>query len=71
MPILGYFIDANLLVLLVVGRVGSDLISKHRRLRAYTSEDYDVLNDLIGQVERMYVTPNTLMEASNLWGQHR
>ena len=36
MLISGYFIDANLLALLVVGRVSRDLISKHRRLRAYT-----------------------------------
>ena len=37
----GLFIDANLLVLLVVGRVGRDLIAKHRRLREYTAEDYE------------------------------
>lgn len=70
MPILGYFIDTNLLVLLVVGRVGRDLISKHSRLRAYTVEDYDLLINLIGRVERLYVTPNTLTETSNLLGQH-
>ena len=70
MPISGYFVDTNLLVLLVVGRVGRDLIAKHRRLRAYTAEDYDVLIDLIGRVERVFVTPNTLTETSNLLSQH-
>ena len=70
MPISGYFIDTNPLVLLVVGRVGRDLISKHSRLRAYTAEDYDLLLNLIGRVERLFVTPNTLTETSNLLGQH-
>ena len=67
----GLFIDANLLVLLVVGRVGRDLIAKHRRLRAYTAEDYELLVDLIDRVDRIFVTPNTLTETSNLLGQHR
>ena len=65
------FIDANLLVLLVVGSVGRHLIAKHRRLREYTAEDYDVLVDLLSPVERILVTPNTLTETSNLLGQHR
>ncbi len=70
MPLKGYFIDTNLLTLLVVGRVGRDLIAKHRRLREYTAEDYDTLNDLIERVERVYVTPNSLTETSNLLSQH-
>ena len=71
MPPAGFFIDANLLVLLVVGRVGRDLIAKHRRLREYTAEDYDVLVDLLNPVDRILVTPNTLTETSNLLAQHR
>ena len=71
MPPSGYFIDANLLVLLVVGSVGRDLIEKHRRLSEYSAEDYDILNSLLDPVERVYVTPNTLTETSNLLGQHR
>ena len=70
MPSSGYFIDPNLLLLLVVGRVGRDLISKHRRLQSYTAEDYDLLLDVMEQVERLIVTPNTLTETSNLLGQH-
>ena len=71
MPPSGYFLDANLFVLLVVGSVGRDLIEKHRRLRGYTAEDYDILIGLINRVERVYVTPNTLTETSNLLAQHR
>ena len=70
MPISGYFIDTNLLVLLVVGRVGREHIARHRRLRAYTAEDYDALHDLIEPAGRVFVTPNTLTETSNLLGQH-
>ena len=64
------FIDANLLVLLVVGSVDPGLIAKHRRLRSFAAEDYDVLLDLITRVNRVYVTPNTLTETSNLVAQH-
>ena len=70
MPPAGYFIDANLLVLLVVGSVGRDLIAKHRRLRAYTVDDYDTLLDLLAPVDQVFVTPNTLTETSNMLAQH-
>ena len=66
----GLFIDANLLVLLIVGSVGRDLIAKHRRLRAYTVEDYETLVNLLDPVDRVFVTPNTLTETSNLLAQH-
>ena len=66
----GLFIDSNLLVLLTVGSVGRDLISRHRRLREYTAEDYDVLRNLIRSIDRILVTPNTLTETSNLLSQH-
>ena len=65
----GYFVDANLLVLLVVGSLNRDLIGKHRRLRAYSAEDYEILIDLL-RPARVLVTPNTLTETSNLLAQH-
>ena len=64
------FIDANLIVLLVVGSVGRDLIARHRRTRTFTVEDYDRLIRAITLVGNVRVTPNTLTEASNLLGQH-
>lgn len=64
------FIDANLIVLLVVGLVGRELIAKHRRTRTFTVEDYDRLTRAIYRVGSVRVTPNTLTEASNLLGQH-
>ena len=54
----------------MVGRVDRNLIAKHRRLREYTEEDYDILLTLLNPVDELYVTPNTLTETSNLLGQH-
>ena len=64
------FIDANLIVLLVVGSVGRDLIARHRRTKAFVVEDYERLSRAISRVGTIRVTPNTLTEASNLLGQH-
>ena len=64
------FIDANLIVLLVVGSVGRDLIARHRRTRTFVVEDYDSLIRAISVVGNVRATPNTLTEASNLLGQH-
>ena len=50
----GVFIDSSLLVLLVVGRVGRSLITKHHRLREYTGNDYDILVELLRPVEALH-----------------
>ena len=70
MPPRGYFVDSNLLVLFVVGTVRLDIIAKHARLEGYTAEDYDLLLELFGPVDKLFLTPNTLTEASNLLRQH-
>ena len=67
----GYFLDANLLVLLVVGSESRDLIAKHRRLEHYSVEDFDILVELLEVADQLFVTPNTLTETSNLVSQHR
>lgn len=60
-------VDANLLVLLVVGAVDRRLVGKHRRVRSFEPEDYDLLLDLLQETPQpAVVTPNTLTEASNL-----
>ena len=53
----GFFIDANLFVLLVVGSVGTEMIAKHRRLREYSEEDYKTLVRLLDQVQPAFHTP--------------
>lgn len=67
----GFFIDANLLLLLIVGSLGRNLIAKHRRLRNFTADDFDNLINLLNQVDQVFVTPNTLTETSNLLAQHK
>lgn len=62
----GYLVDANLLVLLIVGNVRRSLIKRHRRLKSYTVADYDLLLSQFGPETKIYVTPNTLTETSNL-----
>ena len=62
-------VDANLLILLVVGSVDPHLIRKNKRTRNFTPRDYDLLLDLIGE-KRVFVIPNTLTEASNLLTPH-
>ena len=67
MPLSGYFTDANLLVLLVAGDTDPHIITRHKRLKQFTVNDYRMLRELIFEAGGMvYVTPNTLTEASNL-----
>ena len=66
----GYFLDANLLVLLVVGSESRDMIPRHRRLEHYSAGDFDILLELLENADQLFVTPNTLTEASNLIRQH-
>lgn len=62
-------LDTSLLVLLIVGSTRRDLIGRHKRLRAFTVEDFDLLLRLIADVPEVIVTPNTLTETANLIGQ--
>ncbi len=59
-------LDANLLVLLLVGMTSPGLIGRHKRLRAFSSEDYDLLRRCLTDAERVLVTPNVATEALNL-----
>ena len=70
MPLLGYFVDANLLILLVAGSVDPRIVAKHRRLNGFTTDDYAFLLVVLNEVSHIFVTPNTLTEASNLLRQH-
>ena len=56
----GLYIDANLLVLLVVGLVGPDIIGKHRRTSDFTIEDHRLLVGLVDCVDQVFVTPTRL-----------
>lgn len=62
-------LDASLLVLFVVGTTSRGLIERHKRLKAFTVEDFDLLCRLIAGAPQVVVTPNILTEASNLLRQ--
>ena len=67
----GCFVDSMLLVLLVAGRTDPGIIKRHRRLDAYSVQDFDQLINMIDEWGGVvWVTPNTLTEASNLLGLH-
>lgn len=61
-------IDTQLLLLFVVGATKRSYISKHKRLKAYSEADFDLLRELIAQHDNVVVTPNTLTETSNWLG---
>lgn len=69
MPANAIILDANLLVLLVVGLTSRSYIVRHKRLAAYSANDFDLLVKLIGSPSRIVVTPNTVTETSNLTAQ--
>jgi hypothetical protein len=62
-------IDTNLLLLFVVGTTSRSYIAVHKRLRAYTEDDFDILLNAIAKANDVIVTPNTLTETSNLLRQ--
>lgn len=61
-------IDTNLLLLLVVGQVNPEFVERHKRLKAYSQADFDLLKLLIGEASGIVTTPNVLTEFSNLLG---
>ena len=71
MPPSSYFVDTNLLVLLVVGNVDSDHIQRYKRTRSYTISDYKKLSQILADVKQILVTPNILTETNNLLGDDK
>jgi hypothetical protein len=65
----GVLLDANLLLLLVVGAADRTYIRKHKKLKAYSEADFDLLQELIAPMNPIIVTPNILTEVSNLASQ--
>lgn len=59
-------IDTNLLVLLVVGLSSKNLIGLHKRLRAYSVSDFDLLLAFLKSYSPIVICPNVWTEASNI-----
>lgn len=62
-------IDANLLLVLVVGTVDREEVARFKRTRAYSAEDFDRLLAVAARYSQVVVTPHVLTEVSNLAGQ--
>ena len=57
MPHSTVVLDASIFLLLVVGTASRSYVGAHKRLRAYSEEDYDLLVDWISDAARVVVTP--------------
>ncbi len=51
-------LDANLLVLLVVGTASRQLIAKHKKTRTFTVADYDRLVAVLGDCRVVVLPPS-------------
>ena len=59
-------LDANLIVLLVIGLADEKAVPVHKRTRAYTIADFRLLLGVIAGFRELAALPNALSEASNL-----
>jgi hypothetical protein len=62
-------VDANLLVLLVVGDADPAFIEQHRRLGSVSKDDHVLLRDMLRRAPPMALVPHVLAETSNLLRQ--
>jgi len=62
----GILVDTNLLVLLIVGLVNRDRISRFKRTTGYSSADWDLLSGILEQISRRYTLAHVLSEVSAL-----
>ena len=65
----GILIDTNILLLYFVGTVNRERISQFNRTEKFTPEDYDILQSMMQQFQKIVTTPNILTEVSNLINQ--
>jgi len=65
----GVLVDTNLLLLLLIGRFDRDRIRRFKNTSAFTVDDYDLLEAILGLVQRFVTTPHILTEVSNLSSQ--
>ncbi|MCC7206221.1 MAG: hypothetical protein IT323_02880 [Anaerolineae bacterium] len=65
----GVLVDANLLILYVVGRTDARQIERFGRTHTFTGEDYALLARFLKRFAKMVVTPHVLTEVSNMIGE--
>ena len=62
----GALVDANLLVLFLVGSVNKRRIETFKRTQNFTIEDFDLLTRLIDWFGKLFATPHVLSQTSDL-----
>ncbi|MBK1670922.1 hypothetical protein CKO28_23195 [Rhodovibrio sodomensis] len=62
-------LDANLLLLLVIGETDESEIDHKKRVQTYDVADYRALQAFLENFLYLYITPNILTEVSNLLGR--
>jgi hypothetical protein len=62
----GVLVDANLLVLLLVGRVNRQRIPAFKRTQNFTIEDAELLERLVAWFGKLFATPHVLSQVSDL-----
>lgn len=64
-------LDANVLILILVGCTNKDYIKKVKATKIFSETDYRVLKTILSKFEKLIATPNILTEVSNLAGQKK
>ena len=59
-------LDANVLLLWVVGIVSRDYIPHHKRLEAFSGADFDLLQEIVTDAKFVVTTPNAWTETANI-----
>jgi hypothetical protein len=59
-------LDSNLLLLFLIGSYDREPISSFKRVRAYSSDDCEILRRLVAGFRNLISTPHVLTEVSNL-----
>jgi hypothetical protein len=64
----GVIVDANLLLVYIVGCINPDRLSKFTRTSQFDKNSFDLLYNLINEFNLIVATPNILTELCNLLG---
>jgi hypothetical protein len=64
-------LDANVMLLLCVGLWSRGAISRFKRTRMFTDDDFDLLAGIVSRYGEIVTTPHVLCEVSNLADFHR
>ncbi len=66
----GLLLDANLLILLLVGRTNKRRVPECNRTRAYSIKEYELLEGIVGRFSVVVTTPHVLTEVDDLLPFH-